>query len=64
MKARLTAVPVLLSFFLLLFSSFSLAAPTITSFSPGHGKIGSVVIITGTDFNANAAENTVQFKTA
>ena len=35
--------------------------PTITSFSPMTGEVGSTVTITGTDFNATAANNTVYF---
>ncbi len=36
-------------------------APTITSFSPTSGLIGSSVTITGTGFNAIAAQNIVYF---
>ncbi len=35
--------------------------PTITSFSPTSGAIGTTVIITGTNFSATAANNTVRF---
>jgi gliding motility-associated-like protein len=35
--------------------------PTITSFSPMTGEVGSTVTITGTNFNATAANNTVYF---
>lgn len=34
--------------------------PTITSFSPSSGKIGSTIIITGTGFDATAVNNTVK----
>jgi ribosomal protein L18E len=34
--------------------------PTITSFSPNSGKIGSTIIITGTGFDATATKNTVK----
>jgi gliding motility-associated-like protein len=39
----------------------SIAAPTITSFSPGTGPIGTTVIITGTNFSSSPASNTVKF---
>jgi len=35
--------------------------PTITSFTPTSGAIGTVVTITGTNFSATPANNTVQF---
>jgi hypothetical protein len=35
--------------------------PTITSFNPSSGPVGTVVTITGTDFGATAAENIVFF---
>jgi FG-GAP-like repeat/IPT/TIG domain/Secretion system C-terminal sorting domain/FG-GAP repeat len=38
-----------------------LPAPTISSFSPTSGTSGTTVIITGTNFNATAANNTVKF---
>ena len=38
-----------------------LPAPTITSFSPTSGAIGSSVTITGTNFNTTAANNIVYF---
>ncbi|MGC4022740.1 MAG: FG-GAP-like repeat-containing protein [Cyclobacteriaceae bacterium] len=37
-------------------------APTITSFSPASGLPGSSVIITGTNFNTVASQNSVFFK--
>lgn len=36
-------------------------APSITSFTPGSGTAGSSVIITGANFSATAASNTVMF---
>ena len=42
-------------------SSFTVSAPTISSFSPTNGDIGSSVTITGTNFNTTAASNTVKF---
>ncbi len=35
--------------------------PTVTSFSPTTGAAGTTVIITGTDFDPNPANNTVKF---
>jgi len=35
--------------------------PTITSFTPTNGAMGTQVVITGTNFSATAANNTVQF---
>jgi len=37
------------------------AAPTITSFSPTSGLVGTSVTITGTNFSATPASNTVMF---
>jgi hypothetical protein len=39
----------------------AVTAPTITSFTPTFGFVGSIVTITGTGFNATAANNTVYF---
>lgn len=39
----------------------SVSVPTITSFTPGNGSIGTLVTITGTGFNTTAANNTVYF---
>src|SRR5471030_1472542 len=36
-------------------------APTITSFTPASGPVGTSVTITGTNFNATAANNIVFF---
>jgi len=36
-------------------------APTITSFTPTNGTVGTTVTITGTNFSATAANNTVAF---
>lgn len=38
-----------------------LQLPTITSFSPASGVVGTTVIITGTNFDAIPASNTVKF---
>lgn len=35
--------------------------PVITGFTPSSGTLGSTVIITGSNFSANASENTVYF---
>ena len=35
--------------------------PTISSFSPARGPLGTTVIITGTNFNTTSASNTVFF---
>ncbi|WP_190808865.1 IPT/TIG domain-containing protein [Flagellimonas sp. S3867] len=35
--------------------------PTIASFSPAEGEVGTQVTITGTNFNTTLSENTVQF---
>jgi hypothetical protein len=35
--------------------------PTITSFNPPSGAVGTTVVITGTNFSATAANNTVRF---
>ena len=35
--------------------------PTVTSFSPSSGPVGTVVTITGINFSATAASNTVYF---
>jgi hypothetical protein len=50
----------ILSTFMLL-SSFSYAQPSITSFSPEAGSIGTTVIIKGKNFSSNAAQNIVYF---
>lgn len=49
--------------FVLFFSCIQqvFAQPTITSFSPSSGSIGTVVTITGTNFNTNASNNVVYF---
>ncbi len=43
------------------FNVTCLPAPTITSFTPGTGGVGTVVIITGTNFSTNPLENLVDF---
>ena len=43
------------------FNVTCLPAPTITSFTPGTGGFGTVVIITGTNFSTNPLENLVDF---
>lgn len=49
--------------FLVLFTSLKVQAqkPTITNFSPTSGVVGTTVTITGTNFNATAAQNVVFF---
>ncbi len=51
----------MLFIFFLLFTLKTVAQPTITSFSPVAAKVGSVVTITGTNFNTIPANNTVFF---
>lgn len=41
--------------------NISLPTPTITGFTPANGQIGTVVTITGTNFNAIPANNIVKF---
>ena len=43
------------------FSVIAVLPPTITSFTPSSGLIGTTVIITGTNFDPVPANNTVQF---
>ncbi|MDX6376961.1 MAG: hypothetical protein QOE98_1264, partial [Gaiellaceae bacterium] len=46
----------------LVFAGVAQAAPTtITSFSPASGNLGSSVVVTGTNFIATPASNTVKF---
>ncbi|HEV8505747.1 MAG TPA: FG-GAP-like repeat-containing protein [Chitinophagaceae bacterium] len=42
-------------------AGFSYGAPTITSFTPASGPVGTLVTITGTNFSSTAEENTVFF---
>lgn len=42
----------------------SVTNPTITSFTPAFGYVGSIVTINGTGFNSTAANNTVYFGAA
>lgn len=42
-------------------SAFAQLTPTITSFSPQRGPLGTIVTISGTNFNAASASNTVFF---
>lgn len=39
----------------------SIPPPAITSFSPGSGPVGTTVVITGANFSASPASNTVKF---
>ena len=48
----------------LLFMHVLTAQPTISSFSPTSGSVGTTVTITGTNFNAIPANNTVYFGAA
>jgi len=43
--------------------TFIIPVPTITSFSPTAGAIGTTVVITGTNFNSTSANNIVYFGT-
>jgi hypothetical protein len=49
--------------FMLLLNALALQAqkPSITNFSPTSGVVGTTVTITGTNFNATAAQNVVYF---
>ncbi len=51
----------LTSVVLFIFALCTVAQPTITSFNPLSGAIGSSVTITGTNFNATPANNVVYF---
>lgn len=48
----------------ILFMHVLTAQPTISSFSPTSGTVGTTVIITGTNFNATPANNIVYFGAA
>ncbi|HEY4110066.1 MAG TPA: FG-GAP-like repeat-containing protein [Puia sp.] len=43
------------------FGSFVFGVPTITDVSPGSGAVGSSVVLSGTNFGATPAANTVYF---
>ena len=43
---------------------YGYSQPTITSFSPGSGAVGTSVTITGTNFSATAANDHVYFGVA
>jgi len=45
------------------FPCFLFAQPTIASFSPASGPVGTVVTITGTNFSATPSSNIVYFGT-
>ncbi|MES2590312.1 MAG: FG-GAP-like repeat-containing protein [Bacteroidota bacterium] len=55
-----TCFPFLVSIFTIL-NSLLFAQPIITTFSPVSGSIGTLVTITGTNFNTTAANNIVFF---
>jgi hypothetical protein len=48
----------------LLFTNYLVAQPTISSFTPASGPVGTTVTITGTGFSTTPANNTVYFGTA
>jgi len=50
--------------FTLLFTQYLFAQPTITSFSPTSGPIGTTITITGTNFSTVATNNIVYFGAA
>jgi gliding motility-associated-like protein len=50
-----------ISVFLLVVSTVFGQAPTITSFTPTSGAVGSTITISGTGFNTTAANNVVYF---
>jgi FG-GAP repeat/IPT/TIG domain/Bacterial Ig-like domain (group 3) len=41
--------------------TFTVSPPTITSFTPASGAVGTTVTITGTNFSATKSNNTVKF---
>ncbi|HEX6428685.1 MAG TPA: IPT/TIG domain-containing protein [Niastella sp.] len=51
----------ILCFLLVLFAHAAFAQPSISSFSPASGPVGTSVTINGTGFNATAANNIVYF---
>lgn len=52
----------LISFLVFILLQYScLAQPTISSFSPSSGPVGTLVTITGSNFNTTPASNTVYF---
>src|SRR5688500_17366702 len=51
----------ILSLLAVLFAHVVFAQPTISHFSPASGTVGTSVTITGTGFNATAANNIVYF---
>jgi hypothetical protein len=61
MKKLCQAQKMIFFFAALLFSQSLFAQPTISSFSPASGPVGTTVTITGTGFAANVADNIVYF---
>lgn len=66
--AIITCVVVIITTAMFLFTACSddnddasTVSPTITSFTPASGVVGTTVIITGTNFSTTAASNTVTF---
>lgn len=53
--------PGFILFFILLFSDYLFSQPTISSFTPASGPVGTTVTINGTNFNATPANNIVFF---
>ena len=49
---------------LIIVSNFCYAQPTISSFSPASGPVGTTVTISGTNFNSTPANNIVYFGVA
>jgi hypothetical protein len=45
-------------------TNFTVLVPSIISFTPGSGSIGTSVVITGTNFSTTPANNTVKFNDA
>jgi len=60
-STRTTIVFAVMLFLLSGFNAVQAAIPTITSFSPTSGPIGTTVTITGTNFNTTADDNVVFF---
>ncbi len=68
MKITLAIISLSKYFFLIfisfLFTQHLFAQPTINSFSPASGPVGTTVVITGTNFNPTPANNIVFFGAA
>ena len=61
MKKNLLLTLTLFTFYIFHYTSSIFAQPTITSFAPASGPVGTAVTITGTNFNTTAVNNIVFF---